>query len=43
LKIIALSDELEGFKDPEDLLQFREITNLEWQEWEERGIIISIK
>ena len=28
-KIIALSDELEGFKEPEDLLQFTEITYLE--------------
>jgi len=37
---IILSDELEGFKDPEDLLQFTEITDLEWQEWEEQGIII---
>ena len=40
-KIIALSDELEGFKEPEDLLQFTEITNLEWDEWEEEGIVIT--
>ena len=40
---IILSEELEGFKDPEDLLQFTEITNLEWQEWEEQGIIITVK
>ena len=41
-KIIALSEELEGFKEPEDLLQFREITVLEWKEWEEEGIIICL-
>ncbi|GAG16535.1 unnamed protein product, partial [marine sediment metagenome] len=42
-KIIALIEELEGFKDPENLLKFTEITNLEWEEWEEQGIIISVK
>ncbi len=41
-KIIALSEELEGFKDPQDLLQFTEITALEWQEWEEEGIKITV-
>lgn len=41
-KIIALSEELEGFKDPEDLLQFTEITDLEWEEWKEERIIINI-
>jgi len=40
-KIIALSDELEGFKNPEDLLQFTELTNLEWEEWREQGIKIT--
>ncbi len=40
-KIIALGEELEGFKEPEDLLQFTEITNLEWEEWKEQGIIIT--
>jgi len=39
---IILSDELGGFKDPEDLLKFTEITSLEWQEWKEQGIIITI-
>ena len=39
---IILSDKLEGFKEPEDLLQFTEITNLEWEEWEEEGIKISV-
>jgi hypothetical protein len=40
---IILNEELEGFKDPRDLLQFREITNLEWQEWKEERIIIIVK
>jgi hypothetical protein len=40
---IILSDELEGFKDPQDLLQFTEITNLEWQEWKEQGITIIVE
>jgi len=39
---IILSDELEGFKDPKAFLQFTEITNLEWQEWKERGIVIIV-
>ncbi len=42
-KIIALSDELEGFKEPEDLLQFTEITDLEWEEREEEEIKIIIE
>ena len=42
-KIIALGEELGRFKDPKDLTQLPEITNLEWKEWEEQGIIISVK
>ena len=42
-KIIALREKLGGFKDPEDLLQFTEITDLEWQEWKEEGIVITVK
>lgn len=44
-KIIALRDLLNGrFKDPQDLIiQLPEITNLDWQEWEEEGIIITVK
>jgi len=38
-KIITLRDELGGFKEPEDLTQLPEITNLEWKEWKEEGII----
>jgi len=41
-KIIALSDELEGFKEPKDLTQLPEITILEWEEWKEQGIIITV-
>ncbi len=41
-KIINLREELEGFKEPQDLLQFTEITNLEWEEWKEEGIIITV-
>ena len=42
-KIIALREELEGFKDPQDLTKLLEITNLEWEEWEEEGIVINIE
>ncbi|PKP61728.1 hypothetical protein CVT91_02115 [Candidatus Atribacteria bacterium HGW-Atribacteria-1] len=42
-KIIALRNKLGGFKDPQDLAQLPEITNLEWQEWKEQGIIITAK
>ena len=43
IKIITLREELGGFKEPQDLLQLPELTNLEWEEWEEQGIIIGIK
>ncbi|HAJ32290.1 MAG TPA: hypothetical protein DCK79_02815 [Candidatus Atribacteria bacterium] len=42
-KIIVLIEELGGFKDPEDLLQFTEITDLEWEEWKEQGIVITFQ
>ncbi len=42
-KIITLIEELGEFEEPEDLLQFTEITDLEWEEWKEKGIIITIK
>ena len=42
-KIITLRDELGGFKDPQELTQLPELTNLEWEEWEEQGIIITVK
>ncbi len=41
-KIIALIEELGEFKEPKDLLQFTEITDLEWEEWKEQGIIIEV-
>ena len=40
-KIIALREELGGFKEPQDLTQLPELTNLEWEEWKEQGIIIT--
>ena len=42
-KIIALREELGGFKDPQVLTQLPEITNLEWKEWKEEGIKINIE
>jgi phosphatidylserine/phosphatidylglycerophosphate/cardiolipin synthase-like enzyme len=42
-KIIALREKLGGFKEPQDLTQLPEITNLEMEEWEKEGIIINIE
>lgn len=42
-KIITLREELKGFKDPQALTQLPEITTLEWEKWEEEGIIISVE
>jgi len=41
-KIITLREKLGGFKEQQDLTQLPEITNLEWEEWKEKGIIITI-
>jgi len=41
-KTITLRGELGGFKEPKDLLQLPELTSLEWQEWKERRIIITV-
>jgi len=41
-KIIALREKLGGFKEPKDLLQLPELSSLEWQEWKERRIIITV-
>ncbi len=41
-KIIALREELGGFKEPQAPTQLPEITNLEWEEWKEQGITITI-
>jgi len=44
IKIITLRDSLSGgFKEPKDLLQLSELTNLEWEEWKEEGIIITVE
>jgi len=40
---IILRDELGGFKEPQDILQLSELTNLEWEEWREQGIIITVE
>jgi len=43
-KIITLRNSLSGgFKEPKGLLKLPELINLEWEEWEEEGIIISVK
>jgi len=43
IKIITLRDSLSGgFKEPQALTQLPEITNLEWEEWKEQGIIITV-
>jgi len=40
---IILRDDLGEFKDPQDLFQLPELTNLDLREWEEEGIIITIQ
>jgi hypothetical protein len=42
-KIIALREELGGFKNLQNITQLLEITNLEWEEWKEEGIKINIE
>ncbi len=43
-KIINLREsQCGGFKEPKDFLQLPGLTNLDWEEWEEEGIIISVK
>jgi len=41
-KITTRREELGGFKEPQALTQLPEITNLEWEEWKEQGIIITV-
>ncbi|GAI44488.1 unnamed protein product, partial [marine sediment metagenome] len=41
LKILNLRVELGGFKEPKDLLQIPELTNLDLREWVGEGIIFS--
>jgi len=42
-KIIALRDELGGLKDQQDLLILPELINLDWKEWVEEGIKITVE
>lgn len=42
-KIITLREELGGFKNLKDILQLPELTNLDWREWEEEGIVIIVE
>jgi len=43
-KIIYLREsQCGGFKEPKDLLQLPELTNIEWQEWEEEEIRIIVE
>lgn len=42
-KIIALREELGGFKGLQALTQLPEITNLEWEEWIQKGIVINVR
>ncbi len=43
-KIIALREsQCGGFKEPKDLLQLPEFTNLDWREWKEEGIVIVVE
>ncbi|GAI42810.1 unnamed protein product, partial [marine sediment metagenome] len=43
-KIINLREsKCGGFKEPKDLLRLPELTNLEWEEWEEEGIVIVVE
>jgi hypothetical protein len=38
---IILSEELEGFKEPNDLLRITKLTNIDLREWKEEGIEIA--
>jgi len=40
---IILRDKLGGFKDPKDLLILPELINLDWKEWVEEGIKITVE
>ena len=41
-KVVNLRNELNCFKDPKELLQIPELTNIDLREWEEEGIVIII-
>lgn len=40
---IILREELGGSKEPQDLIKQSELTNIDWKEWEEEGIIFSVR
>ena len=43
-KIINLREsQCGGFKEPKDLLRLPELTKLDWKEWGEQGIIITVE
>jgi DNA uptake protein ComE-like DNA-binding protein len=42
-KIIALREKLGGFKEPKNFLRLPNLTNLEWEEWKEQGIVITVE
>jgi len=42
-KIIALREELGEFKEPKELLQLPELTNLDWREWIQEEIVITVQ
>ncbi|MBU1427699.1 DUF1669 domain-containing protein [bacterium] len=43
-KIITLRDSLSGgFKEPKELLQLPELTNLDWREWIQEEIVITVQ
>jgi len=42
-KIITLREELGEFKESKNILQLPVLTNLDWKEWKEEGIKISIE
>ena len=43
IKIITLRNDTGGFKESKDFLQFPEITNLDWEEWEKERIVIVVE
>jgi len=42
-KIIELKNEMDGFKEPKDLLKIPELTNIDLREWEGEGKIILVE
>lgn len=42
-RIIELRYDMGGFKDPKDITKLIEIGTIEWEEWIEEGIIITVE